>query len=773
MTRSIHNYRSIRYEWWAVLCALVLLVGGAATQQLFWRADQMLYDVFLAMWRRPAPADIVIVAIDDRSLAEIGRWPWRRAVHATLVNRLTDDGAAAVGLDLILSEADTADQASDAALAAAIERNGRVALPIALAPAERPELQDQVPLATFRDGAAALGFSQVRPDADGMIRRLRLRSGSGDAPVPSFALAVARIARASGGEGGGGLGIGPFGQGDELLLPFAGPPGHFERVSYVDVLRGATPAGFFRNRVVLIGATATGLVGSHATPVSGLNQAMSGVEINANAILALREGIAVRTLPPAAVAALATLLVAVLLAMLRRASARAGLLASLGAVLATLAVSAFLLHTQQVWHAPASALAGCLMVYPVWSWRRLEAAQRFLDFELAEHHREPGRYLPDPVPSVASHDALQRRIDAVRAINTARRSAWRFLTDAMESLPVGVVVTDADRRVVLANRGASRLLHRPCEALLGCDLSELLGVFENTAAALLLARTVDAENSATQVEVVAAEERTLLVGIGRSIGEDQRVAGFIVSLVDISELRAAQHARDETMRFLSHDLRAPLASIISMIDVMREPGMEGSPVFTLAQLQNLARRALDLAEDFTRLARAEALDPKRFRPVDLGILLTQVADELGAIATSKDVTIEIVSAQPPGSAYASGDADLLRRAIINLLGNAIRHSPAQSAVRLGLEGEPETWAISVADRGDGIPPEQMSQLFSRYVQFSGQDRHGNAGVGLGLLIVKTVTEKHGGSVQVQSRQGEGATFAMTLPRHRGAVPARD
>jgi CHASE2 domain-containing sensor protein/signal transduction histidine kinase len=769
VTRSIHSDRSIRYEWWAVLCALVLLVGGAATQQLFWRADQMLYDVFLAMWRRPAPADIVIIAIDDRSLAEIGRWPWRRAVHATLLNRLTDEGAAAVGLDLILSDADTADGASDAALAAAIEHNGRVALPITLAPADRPELQDQVPLAAFRDAVAALGFAQVRPDADGLIRRLRLRGGSSEAPVSSFALAVARIARASSGESRGGPGIGPFGHGDELLVPFAGPPGHFERVSYVDVLRGATPPGFFRDRVVLIGATAAGLVGSHATPVSGLNQAMSGVEINANAILALREGIFIRTLPTAAVAALATLLVTVLLGLLRRASARAGLLVSLGAALATLAVSAFLLHSLQVWHAPASALAGCLIVYPVWSWRRLEAAQRFLDFELAEHHREPGRYMPELVPTVASRDALQKRIDAVRAINAARRSAWRFLSDVVESLPVGVVVTDADRRVVLANRGAARLLHRPWDAIRGRDLSELLSVFQSAPAAQLLAKTNDAED-ATQVEMVTADERTLLVGVGRSVGEDERVAGFILSLVDISELRAAQHARDETMRFLSHDLRAPLASIISMIDVMQEPGLEGSPIFSLSQLQNLARRALDLAEDFTRLARAEALDPKRFRPVDLRILLAQVADELEAIAASKGVAIKIISGQQPGQAYASGDADLLRRAAINLVTNAIRHSPAQSAISLHLDGEAGAWAITVTDQGTGISPEQMSQLFSRYVQFSGQERPGNGGVGLGLLIVKTVAEKHGGSVEVRSSLGEGASFMMTLPKHRGATP---
>ncbi|MGB0127107.1 MAG: CHASE2 domain-containing protein [Rhodocyclaceae bacterium] len=772
MTPSIHNDRSVRYEWWAVLCALVLLVGAAASQQLLWRADQMLYDVFLAMWRRPAPQDVVIVAVDDRSLAEIGRWPWRRAVHATLINRLTEDGAAAVGLDLILSEPDKADPASDAALSAALEGNGRVVLPVTLAPSDRPEMDDQVPIPPFRNAVAALGFSQVQPDADGIIRRLRLRGGSGETKMASFALAVVNVARAVGGGGLGGPGSARFWRSNDLLLPFAGPPGHFQSISYVDVLRGKTPSGFFRDRVVLVGATAAGLVGSHATPVSGLNQAMSGVEINANAVLALRQGMAIQTLPPSAIAAVATLLVAVLLILLRRASARAGLVVSLGAGLATLVVSAVLLHSGHVWFGPASALAACLMVYPVWSWRRLEAAQRFLDFELAEHRREPGQHMPETEPASGYGDALQKRIDAVRVVNTARRDAWRFLSDAVESLPVGVVVTNADRRVVLANRGAARLLRQAGNALLGRDLSELLSVFQCGTATQLLSKATASDEAVAQVEMVAADDRTLLVGVGRSVGEDDCVAGFILSLVDISELRAAQQSRDETMRFLSHDLRAPLSSIISMIDVMQEPAVEGSPAFTLSQLQNLARRALDLAEDFTRLARAEALDRKRFRPVDLWILLTQVADELEVIASSKGVAIKVVSDQRPGSAYALGDADLLRRAAVNLVANAVRHSPARSAVTLHLDGEADAWVMTVADEGAGIAPEQISQLFSRYVQFSGQDRFGNGGVGLGLLIVKTVAEKHGGSVDVHSSQGEGARFEMTLPKYRGAAASQ-
>jgi len=175
VTLRLNQHRSVRLEWWAVVAALALLVGAIATREWLWRADQLLYDAALAVWRRPAPQDIVIVAIDDRSLAQVGRWPWRRAVHATLIDRLTEDGAKAVGLDLLLSERDTADAASDASLADAIRRSGRVVLPLVLAPPDRPELDDQLPLPEFTKAAARLGFAHVVIDADGMVRRLRLR----------------------------------------------------------------------------------------------------------------------------------------------------------------------------------------------------------------------------------------------------------------------------------------------------------------------------------------------------------------------------------------------------------------------------------------------------------------------------------------------------------------------------------------------------------------------------------------------------------------------
>lgn len=765
VTPRFHQDRSVRLEWWAVVAALVLLIGAMATREWLWRADQLLYDAALTVWQRPAPDDVVIVAIDDRSLAQVGRWPWRRAVHATLINRLTEDGAKAVGLDLLLSDRDAADAASDTSLAEAMQRSTRVVLPLVLAPTDRPELDDQLPLPEFAK-VAQLGFAHVVIDADGIVRRMTLREVRNGEELSSFALRVLAVAAAARAGDAAPVEPGAIAPGiDALSLPFAGPPGHFRQISYVDVLRGNAPAGFFRDKIVLVGATATGLVGRYATPVSGLTQTMSGVEIQANAIDALRRPIVIDTVPPAAVAAATVAALALLLFLLRQASARAGLVLTIAGFLMTLVTAVILLRFAQLWYAPAAGLVGCALAYPVWSWRRLEAAQIFLDVELLELQKEPillGQNPPSPLPAA---DRLERRLDAVRVANASRRRARRFLSDAVDSLPVGMIVADAQRRVVLANRRATMLLRRDGPSIIGEDIGQVVAAARGDAKESD-ARSLPADGETPdQFEMTSSSDgRPLLVGIARSTTEEGDLVGYIVSMADIADLRSAQHTRDEMLRFLSHDLRAPLASIISMIDVMQEPGVDASGLFTLDRVQELARRALDLADDFMRLARAEALSRKQLRSVDLAVLVAQAADEALALANVKKVRMAVATDAKPGSAFVLGDADLLRRALINLLNNAVRHSPEGEAVSLSLTGDSQWWRIAVADRGPGLSAEQISELFARYVRFNAPGARGNEGVGLGLVIVKAVAEKHGGKVAVESSPGEGACFIVTLPR---------
>jgi len=430
---------------WACFIGAVAGAGALGTSGVG-RLDALVTDAFLHWSPRAIPDDVVIVAVDDASLAALGRWPWPRDVHARLLDRLTAAGSRAVGLDLILSEPDPA---HDAALAAALRRHGHVVLPLHFTPGETPGGMVSLPAPALAGAAAGLGQLHVDRDADGLVRALFLREGFGSVSWDHFAVALLRQARPGidlpepasepaddmGTAGrAGSAEAGRWNRSARFLIPFAGPPGSVRRVSYVDVLRGRVDAATFKGATVLVGATAPGLTDAYPTPVSRTEALMPGVEISAQALVALREG---RTLRPptwwqGALLAVTPLLLA--LAVLRRTRPRVGLGVALGLMPAIVVLAWALHHLAGVVWAPSAALAGLALVIPLWSWQRLETALAYLE---REFHRVRERLPPRDglAVSASGGDPLDRRMAALtaaasrlRQLEGQRREAMDFLS---------------------------------------------------------------------------------------------------------------------------------------------------------------------------------------------------------------------------------------------------------------------------------------------------------------------------------------------------------
>ncbi len=373
-----------------IVCTSVL-----ASSDLLWRVDRMIYDIYLQSWSRAPPDDIVIVAIDQASLAEIGRWPWPRRVHAELVERLAAAGTRAVALDIAFTEPARTDPAGDAALARAIAHHGRVVLPVL--PAELGpggQLIEVLPLPDLAQAAAALGHVEVVPDADGIVRRHYLRAGLGSPYWPSLALAMVKLAlpevaaRAlTPDDPDGAASSSPYvwTRDHEMLVPFAGQSGTYRRLSAAKVLADATSLDALRGRFVLVGPTVSGLSYAFATPVGA---PMSGVEYHANVLDALLHGVALRDLGLGGrlllSALLATAACAVCILLSPRWSLPAVLLIGLGGLVG----SFLLLRYLRLWFAPAPALVGVALTYPLWSWRQLWQTARYLEQDLQLLTRE-------------------------------------------------------------------------------------------------------------------------------------------------------------------------------------------------------------------------------------------------------------------------------------------------------------------------------------------------------------------------------------------------
>lgn len=290
------------------LLLVVLLQGVGVVRDLTTAFEDRTLDYRTAWYRglrQPdgtAPAEPVIVAIDERSLSELGRFPtWPRSYHAAVVDRLNAAGARAIGFDLLFPEADR--PAEDNALVRAIRHSGRVVLGTFRGDDGTGDLTGLVP--EFAAAARAVGHVHVDPDPDGIVRRVRLLVDANGSRRPALGAAVARVAGAID------MDTIATAAGGDFLLDYVGPPGTFLRVPYADVLAGRVDPNLFRGRAVLVGATAAGLMDVVATPFPG---AMPGVEVHATLAYDLLTGRALHR-AGAPVGLLTGLLLAVLAAM--------------------------------------------------------------------------------------------------------------------------------------------------------------------------------------------------------------------------------------------------------------------------------------------------------------------------------------------------------------------------------------------------------------------------------------------------------------------------
>lgn len=738
-----------------------------------WRADRLVYDIGLSAWRRPVPEGIVIVAIDDASVAAIGRWPWPRAVHSTLLSRLAAARPRAIGLDVTFSEPDP-DPAQDVLLAQQLAKAAPVVLSVdwmATGSGQPPRLLTPV---TGLPPGVSLGTAEASVDADGVMRHAFLSAGSAPSPVPHMAVALLR----AGGEAPApalpvtsddesSVAMGPWQRGDRFLVRYAGPPGHLDRVSYVDVLRGAVPPERLAGRYVLVGMTATGLGDTVATPVNRQRHAMPGVEVLGHTLYTLRSGDTVRSVSPLASAVLSAVLVLVLMVGIQRLGTRWALALAVGAWPLVIGASMIALG-RGLWWSPVSWALAAALAYPLWSWRRLEQAVDALDAEI-------GRLVPEggldtgvaAWPMSRRRDVLALRLDTLHTATDTVRSARRFLSDALAGLPTAMAVTDQRGHVLLANALAARLFELDrAEDLLGMELSGLLVEFVPAKGVDLEAIFQPGTAPPVGCAVEARAERLgdfLLHFAPVVLLEQQR---WVVTFADVSAIKQAQRRRDRALAFVSHDLRSPANTIMLLADLYQQGRMPMPLEAFLAEIQRLGARTLQLADDFVRVAHVESR-PLQVSSVAVAALLDEVAADFRPQAVTAEVTLAWRHDQTSPSVPASHwpmDRALVQRAVGNLVSNAIKHSPAggQVTVLVRFDTEQGLLCLTVCDQGPGLSADQRQRLNHGDDGLPTDDA---GGVGLGLQFVQRVAQRHRGWLRALVGSDEAAgRFELALGR---------
>jgi two-component system, OmpR family, sensor kinase len=216
----------------------------------------------------------------------------------------------------------------------------------------------------------------------------------------------------------------------------------------------------------------------------------------------------------------------------------------------------------------------------------------------------------------------------------------------------------------------------------------------------------------------------------------------------------------------SHELRTPVTTTRTAAYVaLQQPHRdEGDYRETLAIIEQQATRLSRIVDDMFTLARADAgTYPLRQMPMYLDEVVEDEVRAARVLASTRDVSIEAATV---ASAAVTGDEDLIRRLLVNLLDNAIRYTPGGSIVRVDLEQAPGGYSLSISNPGPGIPPEIQPHIFERFYRVdAARTRRGNAdgGAGLGLALARWIAEAHCGRLMLARSSEEGTTFTAFLP----------
>src|SRR5690606_18940897 len=458
------------------------------------------------------------------------------------------------------------------------------------------------------------------------------------------------------------------------LIPYSGPPGHLRAVSYLSVLRGEVPPAMLRGKYVLVGAWATGIGDIYPAPVSHSASGMSGVEIMGNLLHSAREGLLLEYAAPWHTALASAIPVLLLCLALPRLSPRQAVVCSVALLALALAAALAALRWANLWLPPGAALLGVAVCYPLWSWRSQEAALRYMDGEMKRLRIEYPPVLEQAGPQGGRLGrSLDHYVGELDRTLSRVRNLRRFLADGLDGMPDATLVIDLAGRLQFRNRPAVLyFLHlsiRPPRV--GQVVAPALEqAFSEHATRQVVHPALPAYGAAQANGDTAAQR--ISVEVRDRAGQDVLLrcapirnatggyAGTVVTLSDITAIRQAERRRDETLRFISHDMRAPQNSILALVALnQHDHEGNGPPSEALTRIAHLAKRTLRLVDDFIQLTRAESMDIAHMT-LDLADLVREAADEFWAAAQARNITLGVQVPSEP--ALANGDQTLIMRA---------------------------------------------------------------------------------------------------------------
>lgn len=383
-------------------------------------------------------------------------------------------------------------------------------------------------------------------------------------------------------------------------------------------------------------------------------------------------------------------------------------------------------------------------------------ALRLAQGELRERVRYFGRdELADL--GMAFNNMARRLAESFALLETEKRK----LEVILETLSDGILVVDRELKIMMANGAAAAILGFGAGDVRGRPVMEVVLNHH----LLDLIQEVNLTNGALEGELnlYYPQNRKLQVFLAPLKDETGMLAGSVVALHDISQLRHLERVRQDFVANVSHELRTPLATVKAMVETLLAGVKKDEATLDryLGKINQECDRLTNITNDLLYLAKLDAKPEINREPFDLLELLREVREVfLANAAPAPDLELDIPAEILP---KVLANRDQIKQVLINLLDNAFNYTPADGQVKLTARREGDWVKVAVADTGIGIPQEELGRIFERFYRVDKARSREKGGTGLGLSIVKHIVEGHGGKVEVESTLNRGSVFSFTIP----------
>jgi PAS domain S-box-containing protein len=438
-------------------------------------------------------------------------------------------------------------------------------------------------------------------------------------------------------------------------------------------------------------------------------------------------------------------------------------------------------------HIPREAALGCrfdeLKDYPV-----SPDVQKNVDHVLAtgepfifrewyykDANHPQGIYLDGSILPIASAEgritgASAISIDVTEKVRArqAVEASNAILEKIIEAIPIGLAYFDRDMRILNMNSTYAQWGYLDGSTAMGKVLYDLRAesrTREHIHRRVLAGESVDEKN----LEVIPPAGGQALYydvfyrPVRGGNGASSEVIGMVTAVIDVTGRLEVERHKDNFLTLASHELRTPITSIkgytellLRNSDVTSTPRNKHFLEVIHQQVNHLVRLVNDLV-DVSRIER-DAL-PMHRETFNLSSLVAKVAYNMRLVAPSREIKLEV----PNTPVLVNGDRDQLQGVLQNLLENALKYAPEDTPVEVIISSDGTEAVAAVRDYGVGVPKDQHTKVFERFYRATNAGSRPRNGLGLGLFIARSIVERHGGRIWVESRQGQGSTFYFALP----------